>query len=375
MRGAGWPALLASAAIFLGACSTPPAGQSASSGRTSNPCRDSQTAPKFAASSTTNQSNVELVWLKGSQKYVVRDITNILSPTTISGFDGLVQAEFVNASEISYVSGNSLIRMHISGNPKRSVATACNAVVAFAWSSDGASAAYVANERDNSASQLHLVAAGVDRVVDTMPPLPWEFGCENATCAASLDLRLVFSQSGNYISLVDNWGGPTLRIWTSDGKPLKSIDSPSHADLKTTPTMSVWSGNSLYFRDDKGVEVWRGNGDESLLMPGVAWIRPKASPDGTQIVYAARDASGTAHVYVFGTRTASMQELGKSRSEPAFLNSHLIWYREERLCLPADACSGITTVNTGKTFVYDLQDNTETESVIAAVWDAWPHGN
>ena len=70
-------------------------------------------------------------------------------------------------------------------------------------------------------------------------------------------------------------------------------------------------------------------------------------------------------------------EIVKSRSGPRFLNSHLIWYVEERPCVSGDSypCGPeSTTIETGKTYIYDLQDNTETESVIAAVFDVWPHG-
>jgi hypothetical protein len=36
---------------------------------------------------------------------------------------------------------------------------------------------------------------------------------------------------------------------------------------------------------------------------------------------------------------------------------------------------GPGTLPTGKTYIYDLQTGTETESRITAVYDVWPHGN
>jgi hypothetical protein len=201
-----------------------------------------------------------------------------------------------------------------------------------------------------------------------MPLLVPTHGCPYRDCADQADIRLLIAPNGAYVSFVQNYRGPALHIWSPDGKQLKSIDTEN-------ATMSVWSGNTLYFRDDSGVEIWR-NGAQSLLLAGVAWIRPKASPAGGQIVYATRDGSGAAHVAVLDTFSGKTREIAKWRSEPAFLSSHLIWYQEERPCVPADLppCGGnVKTIETGTTYIYDLQDGTETESRITAVYDVWPH--
>jgi hypothetical protein len=34
----------------------------------------------------------------------------------------------------------------------------------------------------------------------------------------------------------------------------------------------------------------------------------------------------------------------------------------------------LKTIPTGVTYIYDLQDGTESGSAIAAVYDVWPHG-
>lgn len=77
-----------------------------------------------------------------------------------------------------------------------------------------------------------------------------------------LDDRTLFSPDGAYNSFVENWGRPVLRVWTSGGKLLEAIEG-SVNDFRSGPTMSVWSGSSLYWRDSGGVEVWR-EGRESL---------------------------------------------------------------------------------------------------------------
>ncbi len=137
--------------------------------------------------------------------------------------------------------------------------------------------------------------------------------------------------------------------------------------------MSVWSGSSLYFRDSSGVEVWR-DGVVSTFLPGVAWITPKASPGGGQIVYEARDTQGSAHVFVVDTSSGNVRDLGKERAEPAFLTSRYIWYEVESPCVAAGACEpSFPGIASGTTYIYDLHDGTETESMITSVVDVWPH--
>jgi hypothetical protein len=138
--------------------------------------------------------------------------------------------------------------------------------------------------------------------------------------------------------------------------------------------MSIWSGSALYFRDAKGVEVWR-DGGVSLFLPGVQWIRPKASARGGHIVYEARDASGSAHVFVVDTASGRSIDLGgKGRAEPAFLTDRYVWYQAEPACVAAQTCEPLFPgVATGQTYIYDLSDQTESSSVITSVLDVWPH--
>ena len=137
--------------------------------------------------------------------------------------------------------------------------------------------------------------------------------------------------------------------------------------------MSSWSGHTFYFPGADGVDMWR-DGVTSSFLRGVQWIGPNASPAGGQIVYATQDAQGWSHTFVVDTASRKVQELKKGRSAPAFLTSRYIWYRGERACVPADYCPrGWKVVASGKTYIYDLADRTETESIITAVFDVWPH--
>ena len=137
--------------------------------------------------------------------------------------------------------------------------------------------------------------------------------------------------------------------------------------------MSVWSGSRLYFRDATGVEVWR-DGVISTFLRGVEWIRPKASPDGRYIIYEARQL-GSAHVFIVDTTSGQVRDLAQGRSEPAFLTSRYIWYEAEPACVAEGKCDpSFPGVANGPTYIYDLQDGTESRSMITSVIDVWPHG-
>jgi hypothetical protein len=297
---------------------------------------------------------------------VIRDITEITHPKTLTPTDiSSPTARFVSASEVSYWTNPGLVRMQIASLSKTLV-VACAGV--FDWSPDGTAVVYL--KQSDSGIDLHQLRGGQDRVLGSMPGKP-ATGCASQSCVDSLDLRLFYSPDGAFISLVENWGGPSFRLWKSDGTLLKSLDSASLGGAEP-PTMSAWSGHSLYFRDAGGVEVWR-DGAVSSFLPGVAWIHPKGSPGGGQIVYAVRGGDGLAHTFVVDAISAKVHELGKGRAEPIFLSPSLIWYQEERLCAPSDQCQVTSTAPTGTTYIYDLQDGTESESRITAVYDVWPH--
>jgi hypothetical protein len=348
---------------------TYPSPTTATSARTQ--CPAVQAAPQFPASTPSNR-NLALVWLQGSSAFVVRDITDINHPfdvSTLTGIGGLPQ--FASGSDVSFVTDTDLVRMPFSGHPNTRVTSLCLGSIGFAWSPDGTTAAYVTDDQSLTGSTLHLVSGGQDRVVSSMPAFAWGTGCEGPPCADNSDQRVLYSPDGAYISLVQTWGGPALRVWTSGGTVLKAVDSSTR---DASMTMSVWSGDALYFRDNVGVQRWRG-GTQSLVLSGVAWIRPKASPGGGQIVYVARQL-GEPDVFMLDTASGNVRLLAKLRSEPVFLTSRFIWYQGERPCASGDpypCSSGGLTIASGKTYIYDLQTGAETESTIANVWDVWPH--
>jgi hypothetical protein len=369
---AGWFRVVAVTALFAAACGSPATG-TATSGTRITPTFTNNPTPTVTAiplqpglcQAPLNRC-LALVTLRGSNNVVVRDITDITHPKTIGnvGLNQEIQGpKFVSATVVSYANVSGVLRMPLVGSPKTVVAKSSQ-VFLFAWSPNGSTLAYISNSLDKSA--LHLVTGGQDRVVSSMSP--FNGGCESESCAIGSDFRLLYSQDGHFISLVQPWGGPNFRLWDSDGKLLKS-NEPANVSY----SMSVWSGNGLYVVGADGVAVWR-NAVVSSFLPSVRWIRPKGSAGGGQIVYAVRDRSGLAHTYIVDTTTRKVRELKSARSEPVFLTSRYIWYQGERLCVAADNCDpSFPVVTTGKTYIYDLQDGTETQSIITGVYDVWPH--
>jgi hypothetical protein len=344
----------------------PPTASSTPTGQ----CPAVQPAPQFQPSAPSSR-NLALVWLKGSGAFVVRDITDINHPFAVSTLNGIGVPRFASPSDVSFATDTELVRMPFSAYPRTTVASLCLGSAGFAWSPDGTTAAYVTDDQSRTGSMLHVVSGGQDRVVSSMPAFAWGVGCAGQ-CADTADERLLYSPDGAYISLVQTWGGPMFRVWTSDGRVLTAVDSGAP---DSSLTMSAWSGSALYYRDGKGVEAWR-NGTTSLILPGVKWIRPKASAAGGKIVYEARDSANVPNVYLLDTTTGTVKQIAASRSEPAFLTSRFIWYKGERPCTSTDTypCnSWATTIESGTTYIYDLQTGTEIESIITKVWDVWPH--
>lgn len=363
--------MLLAAGVLAGACSQtsatkPPTASSAIT------CPQAQRAPTFAPAIPTSRS-LELVRLKGSDAYVVRDLTDILNVSTVATLPNAGSAwRFASPAELSYFDGSTIVRMPLAGSPRTGVA--CTHAFALAWNPNGTAAAYVTGADAAGKSELHLIGQGQNRLADSMSGNPLT-DCVAFDCAERISVDLSYSPDGAYISYVQSWGGPVFRLWTADGRLVKSIDGPSRgATQSTLPGMAVWSQGFLFWRDASGVERWY-NGRVDLIMPGVAWITPRASPGASLVVYATRDGARVSHVWLLNAATGEVRKLADWRSRPAFLNSHLIWYQEERPCVAADAapCPASVAIPSGRTYIYDLQDGTESESVVQGVFDVWPH--
>lgn len=342
-------------------------------------------APQFPRSPVGNRS-LALVHLRGSNASVVRDITNINHPFTVASpqitqWEIPVQdtVQFASSTDLSE-SSDGLVRMSFDGASRTTVARHCQGgLVAFAWSADGTKAAYVwetylaASSGTYSTFEIHVVAGGFDRTIGTAPA--W---CHCGEGNADIDdMRLAFSPDARLVSWIELTGiASDLQVRRLDGTLVGSETRALGSEITSKyATMSVWSGDALYYRDAHGVEVWR-NGSAALFLPGIAWINPRPSPGGGEVIYSARDSSGVSHVFAVNTRSGAVRRLTSgARFLPFYLTPRYIWFAGERSCRSTDPCYfGQKTIATGQTYIYDLTTGVESGSIIAGVADVWPHG-
>jgi Tol biopolymer transport system component len=373
MKSPNWIRALAVTALLASACGSTPIASATPSPSASPPVVASSNPNPTPASNPcpppTNRC-LALVTLRGSDSVVVRDLTDINHPKTISDLGAIFGPVFVSGTEISYANETGLFRLPLSGSPKTLIVKDGGG---GRWSPDGMAVVYTtASSTDPYTGRItvHQFRDGHDQVLGSTPP-GGAGGCEyiaNCTLSNWLDSRLQFSPDGTLISMVvHGFASSVFRVWTSDGTLLASNDSKGI-------TMSGWSGQSLYFSGSTGVQSWRG-GVTSTFLAKTYWVRPSASAAGGQMVYTARDSAGWGHIYLVDTTTRKVRELKGARTDAVFLTSRFIWFEGERACVAADICGAHPPIHplSGKTYIYDLQTGTESESIITSVADVWPH--
>ena len=179
-----------------------------------------------------------------------------------------------------------------------------------------------------------------------------------------------FARDGHYGYALWNQGPATATYLNVVGSrvPAFALVPPSGGwGAKGGPRMALWSpvSDRLYYEQQGSVWRWTPGAGASLLKEGVSWIDPAISPDGKRIVYAVRGANGLSIVHVMDAASGADQGTVSSegRKRPFFLTNDLIWLKgDERGC----------TVSNRSTFVYDLRDQTETQSSLVQVWATWP---
>jgi hypothetical protein len=346
----------------------------------SSPCPSPGPPGAFPTVSTSNRV-LALVKLTGSESVVVRDVTDIDHPSTVTTVDlgANTPATFVGPDQLSAPAAGGLALMPLSGNPKRTVVGSCGGIWTYAWSADGSALTYVVEANFPAPGppwymDWHLVAGGADRVIGR--------AAGSCHCDGDRDVHfsfdVAFSPDGRYVSLVEDIpGGTDMQVRRLDGTLVTEIGSnaPNPGSQEFT-TLGVWDGNRLFFRDSKGVEAWRDGSVASVLI-GTAWTASVASPAGGQIVFALEDADGLHHPSVLDTKTGTVRALSSHAGYGfAYLGPRYLWYAGERRCVVADRCPYVTgNLPTGKTYILDLVTGTESESRITQVLDVWPHGS
>jgi hypothetical protein len=316
---------------------------------------------------------------------VVRDVTDISNPATLMSLGdkwpwadktggGTLDVNLVDPSTVVWadLSGN-LVQLAPNGSGLKTLVPgkSGNSIVSFARSPLSGDWTYLVNTR--SALEWHLVAAGSDRILASLPSIPPHGG------RPVLDpLMVSFSGDGKLIAMTDydhgELGGfgdkAKMQVRHADGSLLTT-------DAEISPTGGaisdlLWVGSSLFFRDYTGIEVWSQTGSCSAL-PGVAWIRPKLSPDGKRIVFSTEDNNGLSHVYVSDLSTNNVKQVSPAGGAEAwFLGSRYIWFLEERLCGATESCGVSSATLTGKTFIVDLTTGLSSQSRITRIADTWP---
>jgi len=131
--------------------------------------------------------------------------------------------------------------------------------------------------------------------------------------------------------------------------------------------MAVWSpvSGQLFYLQQGNVWRWSTATGAVRFRTGVSWIDPTISPDGKRIAYGVRGPTGGSIVHIIDAATGA--DLGAvstdARSHPFFLTDDLIWVRGDQ-----QGCAA----GNRSTFVFDLRDQTETQSSLAQVWATWP---
>jgi len=372
------PAALLATMLLMAACGSGPTASvgspSPSSNSTPTPASSPSSTPSPAPATFCNPSSpcLALVTLRGSENIVVRDVTDLTRPRTLGNL-GSNGATFVSATELEYLLNGILVTTPLSGSPASPVAGVPKGA-APRWNPDRSAGVYTtvrgSTETGTEPLDVHLLRAGTDRIVGSTPGLGAGDCQYIANCGFSnwLDARLAFSPDGKFFSFVaQGFSASFFYLWSSDGTLLKG-------DSAQSTTMSTWSGNALYFRDQGGVEAWH-DGSSSKFLPRVQWIRPSASPAGGRVVFTVRDSAGWGHIYLVDTATGKVRGLKAQRYDATFLTSRYVWYRGERACVPADICGDHPPFHpeSGKTYLYDLEAGREYDSIITSVGDVWPH--
>src|SRR6266550_682478 len=196
--------LVVAAALLAAGCGA--TGASTSS-RSSSSVPTVSSAPIPPSECGAANRCLALVTLRGSTQIVVRDVSDMGSPTTIKAFQH-DWPQFVNGTSLSYVvDGKSLFRTPLTGDPNALVAKTSEQFATYVWSPDGATLAYLAP--NSTGLELHLVRGGQDQLVKgPIPALP-AVGCEIEPCpgADTWDFRLSYSRDGAFISLVMSIAG------------------------------------------------------------------------------------------------------------------------------------------------------------------------
>src|SRR6266851_3148284 len=265
---------------------------------------------------------VALVSLRGVQGVVVRDVTDINHPVTRCSFQGGAYFRFVNSARVSYI---------------------------------------VTSSGDLGASGDKTLA-----LLGTTPA--------RGVALDNDDIMVGFSADGQYVAVES-----TFTTQKGGGASPPAIQIVHLSDLKQiymradgTMATSGATGARLYFRTTGGVLVWEATGKVQTVNPGLQWIRPWPSADGTHITFSSLNPQGNHVVGILDTGGGPVaQATAEPRANPGFLTPTLVWYAGETRCTTTTPCGFGGPALTGNTYIYDIA-GVESGSIDTAFYDSWP---
>jgi Tol biopolymer transport system component len=318
-----------------------------------------------------------LVKLRNTAGIIVRDITDVSKPVSRCAITGATPNffRFVNATHISYIvtsnDAGALYLVNLSTRTTSLVRAWTNEGTlywVYAWSPDGKALSYLRSNGDKV--EWHLLTAAGDVKMSDLGSIPGRGVDPNSD-----DAMVGFSADGRYVALENTFSSSTGAAGQAPPFQVVRLSDRKLVYSRTAGTMAAWArkGATIYFRTASGVESWDPSGATHVVVPqGFRWIHPWPSSDGKLIAYVDADSKGNHYPgYVRLSDKQAIRVSTRPRTGAAFLNSTLMWYAEESIC-PAGCGFGGPSL-TGRTYIYDVVAKTEGASVIAAVFDSWPH--
>jgi hypothetical protein len=351
-----------------------PSAQSASTSPTPAGATALPAVPFTCSAPVLQGHSLALVTLRGSDRTVVRDVTDPSHGRTICTFAANLQdARFVAATKVGYYvqGGQPDTYLYVADltSQRSSLALAVPSGLfgsAMAWSPDGKSFSYL-DLGTSGGLEWHLVSNGSDQLLTSSAPQKLV-----DTIPDQDDVYLSYSADGAYLALlqrtaVDPTGAQyaSVEVRRADGAQLFE---------QNDVTMATWSSRYLYFFDNSfGIVRFWQPGQPQLGGVGTGqWIRPASSPDGRYIVLTSLLNGGMHHAWLYDLQASTITQIATGgRFGAIFLSQGLIWYAEETPC--QSTCGPGGPPQTGKTFIYFLASKTEAASVITRVYDTWPH--
>ena len=310
-----------------------------------------------------------LVTLRGVVGTVVRDVTDIDHPVTRCTLDGGSSFRFRDETNVSYIAlpvdaglgapgslylvnlqtrTTSLVRSWTYGGFMSDL---------YNWSPDGSELTYLTS--DAVEVKWHLVSSSGDRTLSILGPVPGRGGRPDD------DAMVGFSADGQYVAMVE-----TFTTGSTSPFQVRRVADGSLVYSRADGTMATWlgSGATLYFRTSAAGMDWSPSAGLSSTSP-VAWMHPRASPDGDRIVFTTVDPQGNDHPSVLSATRGASPLVPGLRVGAAFIASSFAWWAGEVPC----PCGLGGPQLTGLTYIYDFNSGAETASIDTAFFDSWPH--